>query len=187
MSFAKLNSKTCLGFVGLGAIGLPIASNLLGAGFRLQVHTRSRMAETSRELNGAQSCSSPKDAAKGCDVFLICVTDDNAVEEVLFGPEGAESSLMPGTKVIDLSTISPSKSKLFAHRLSRKDVVYIDAPVTGGTEGAKAGSLTVFVGASKDSLKKITFILKAIASSFYAFGNVGKGQEVKAINQILVA
>ncbi len=187
MSLKKLNSEMRLGFVGLGSIGLPMASNLLDAGFRLQVHTRSRTAEKSKQLQGAKSCATPKDAAKGCDVFLICVTDDNAVQQVLFGPEGAEKSLKRGTIVIDFSTISPSKSKFFAKRLSKKKVVYIDAPVTGGTEGAKAGTLTIFVGANNDRLKEITFILNAIGSSFYAFGSIGKGQEVKAINQILVA
>ncbi len=187
MTTINLNSQTCLGFVGLGSIGLPIASNLLKASFLLKVHTRSRTAETSKELKGALACASSKEVAEGCDVLLICVTDDDAVEEVLFGPEGAESALKPGKIVIDLSTISPTKAKSFARRLASKNVVYIDAPVTGGTEGAKAGTLTFFVGANEDFLRKITFILKAIGTSFYAFGSVGKGQEVKAINQILVA
>ena len=120
MSSNNLNAKTCLGFVGLGAIGLPIASNILRAGFRLQVHTRSRKTERRKELEGAKPCSSPKEVAKDCNFLLICVTDDNAVEEVLFGSEGAENSLNPGAIVIDLSTISPCKSKIFAQRLAKK-------------------------------------------------------------------
>ena len=75
MSQKNLKTKASLGFVGLGAIGLPIAANLLKAGFSLQVHTRSRLAETSKQLKGAKSCSTHKDAAKGCDVLLICVLD----------------------------------------------------------------------------------------------------------------
>ena len=187
MSPKKLKSKASLGFIGLGAIGLPIAANLLKAGFSLKVHTRSRLAETSKQLIGAQSCSTPKDAAKGCDILLICVSDEVAVETVLFGPTGAENSLTEGTIVIDLSTISPSKARLFSARLAKKNIEYIDAPVTGGTEGAKDATLTVFIGASNASSKKISSVLKAIGSAFYTFENVGKGQEVKALNQILVA
>ena len=187
MTSKNLNSKPCLGFVGLGAIGLPIAANLVKAGFPLKVHTRSRSAETSRKLKGAKPCSSPKNAALGCHLLLICVSDDDAVEEVLFGPNGADSSLMPGEMVIDFSTISPRKAKSFAAKLAKKNVAYIDAPVTGGTEGAKAGTLTIFLGADSSALKKINPILHAIGSDFYAFEKVGKAQEVKAINQILVA
>ena len=187
MTSINVNTKTKLGFIGLGSIGLPIAANLISAGFSLKVHTRSRTAEKNNELRKAQSCSSPKDTAKGCKVLLICVSDDEAVEEVLFGNQGAEGGLKQGSVVIDLSTISPSKAKLFAENLAKKNVTYIDAPVTGGTEGAKAGSLTIFLGANKELLEKIKFILNAIGDSFYPFGKIGKGQEVKAINQILVA
>ena len=187
MSSNKANPRTCLGFVGLGAMGLPIATNLLRAGFSLQVHTRSRTTETCKQLKGAKACPSPKDAAKGCDVFLICVSDEEAVEAVLFGDYGAQSSLKPGTIVIDLSTISPKMAKAFAAKLAENNIIYIDAPVTGGTEGAIAGTLTIFLGGNHDFLKKISAILNTIASKVYPFGAVGKGQEVKAINQILVA
>ncbi len=187
MSQKNLQAKESLGFVGLGAIGLPIAANLLKAGFCLQVHTRSRLAETSKQLIGAQSCSTPEDAAKGCDILLICVSDEVAVETVLFGPSGAENSLADGTTVIDLSTISPSKARSFSARLAKRNIEYIDAPVTGGTEGAADGTLTIFIGANNASFKKISSVLKAIGSAFYTFETVGKGQEVKALNQILVA
>ncbi|WP_269623460.1 NAD(P)-dependent oxidoreductase [Prochlorococcus marinus] len=182
-----LKEKPTLGFIGLGAIGLPIAANLIRADFPLQVHTRSRKAEKSPELKGAKPCSTPKEVAQGCEVLLICVSDDKAVEEVLFGFHGAESNLTSGKTVIDLSTISPTKAKSFAAKLARKNVKYIDAPVTGGTEGAKKGTLTIFLGTNDDSLKEVSSILQPIGSSFYPFGTVGKGQEVKAINQILVA
>ena len=182
-----LNKNICLGFVGLGSIGLPIAINLRKAGFSLQAHTRSRKAESNQDLQGAKACSSPKEAAEGCNVFLICVSDGDAVEEVLFGNEGAISSLKKGTIIIDLSTIDPKKARFFAGKLKKRNIEYIDAPVTGGTEGAKKGELTIFLGANNNSLKRIESILKAIGSSIYTFEHVGKGQEVKAINQILVA
>ena len=94
-----------LGFVGLGALGLPMAINLHRAGFRLRVHTRSRKAETNSELEGATPCSSPAEASTGVDVLLLCVSDDAAVEAVLFGPNGAASQLRAGSVVLDLSLI----------------------------------------------------------------------------------
>ena len=133
-----------LGFVGLGALGLPMAINLHSAGFRLKVHTRSRTAETSPELKGAARCSSPAEASNDVDVLLLCVSDDAAVEQVLFGVEGAASQLRAGSVVLDCSTIAPATAQHCAERLERQKV-YMDAPVTGGTEGANRGSLTVLV------------------------------------------
>ena len=187
MTLKVLSRKACLGFVGLGSIGLPIAANLIAQGFSLQVHTRSRLGESDKRLKGSKSCSSPREAAEGSDAFLICVSDDEALETVLFGPEGAEASLKEGAIVIDLSTISPSKAKSCAIRLGKRSITYLDAPVTGGTEGAINGSLTIFLGGDEDSLNSIREILDPIASYIYTFGSVGKGQEVKSINQILVA
>lgn len=182
-----LTSKAPLAFVGLGAIGLPIAANLLKAGFDLKVHTRSRTAETNEKLAGAKPCSSARDAAKDTNILLICVSDENAVDDVLFGSQGAESNLNKGNIVIDLSTITPEKAKYFSEKLAKKGVTYVDAPVSGGTEGAKAGTLTIFLGANNKTLKEIECILKSIANSIYPFGKTGKGQEVKALNQVLVA
>ena len=135
-----------LGFVGLGALGLPMAINLQRAGFRLRVHSRSRTAESSPQLEGAARCSSPAEASNGVDVLLLCVSDDAAVEEVLFGVEGAVSQLSAGSVVLDCSTIAPATAQRCAERLAHQNVHYLDAPVTGGTEGAKRGSLTVLVG-----------------------------------------
>ena len=141
-----------LGFVGLGALGLPMAINLHRAGLRLQVHTRSRRAENKPELEGAARCASPADASAGVDVLLLCVSDDAAVEEVLFGGHGAASQLSSGSVVLDCSTIAPATAQRCAERLARQNIHYLDAPVTGGTEGAKRGSLTVLVGGAEPHL-----------------------------------
>ena len=176
-----------LGFVGLGALGLPMAINLHRAGFRLRVHTRSRSAETSPELEGAIRCSSPADTSTGVDVLLLCVSDDAAVEEVLFGPDGAASQLSAGSVVLDCSTIAPSTAERCGERLADQNVHYLDAPVTGGTEGAKRGSLTVLVGGASEPLERVRAILEVIGGSIHHFGGVGRGQQVKAVNQVLVA
>ena len=176
-----------LGFVGLGALGLPMAINLHRTGFRLKVHTRSRRAETHPKLEGATRCSSPAEASNGVDVLLLCVSDDAAVEQVLFGPDGAASQLAPSSVVLDCSTIAPATAQRCAERLARQNVHYLDAPVTGGTEGAHRGSLTVLVGGASEPLERVRPILEVIGGSIHHFGGIGRGQQVKAVNQVLVA
>ena len=176
-----------LGFVGLGALGLPMAINLQRAGLRLRLHTRSRKAETHPDLEGAEQCASPAEAAEGVDVLLVCVSDDAAVEAVLFGAGGASGGLRPGSVVLDCSTISPAQAIHCAERLSHQGVAYLDAPVTGGTEGAKAGSLTVLVGGDAAAVQQVQPVLEVIGGTVHHFGAVGRGQQVKAVNQVLVA
>ena len=187
-----MNSPAAVAMVGLGALGLPIAVNLRRAGYRLNVHTRSRLAESSAELVDDQgptvtSSSSPKEAVHGCAVLLICVSDDAAVEAVLWGDGGAGYALTPGSLVIDFSTIAPATAAAMAKRLAEQNVHYIDAPVTGGTEGAKAGTLTVLCGGETKPLQQARPLLEVIGGSIHHFGPVGSGQQVKAVNQVLVA
>ena len=176
-----------LGFIGLGAIGRPMAANLCQAGFRLNVHTRSRSAETAPDLQGSRSCASPAEAADAVDVLLICVSDNQAVETVLFGSDGAASTLRPDSVVVDCSTIAPATAMGCAKRLALQGVHYLDAPVTGGTEGAKAGTLTLLVGGESTALASVRPVLEVIGSTIHHFGPVGRGQQVKAVNQVLVA
>ena len=187
-----LNPPTAVAMVGLGALGFPIAVNLRRAGYSLNVHTRSRSAESAAELLDDQgptvtSSSSPNEAVKGCAVLLICVSDDTAVQNVLWGNRGAGYALTPGSLVIDCSTIAPATATAMAKRLSERNVHYIDAPVTGGTEGAKAGTLTVLCGGDTMALEQARPLLEVIGSSIHHFGPVGSGQQVKAVNQVLVA
>ena len=176
-----------VGMVGLGALGLPMAVNLRRAGLTLQVHTRSRRAENDPELSGACRCKNPAATAENVDVLLLCVSDDSAVNDVLFGQDGAADQLEPGSIVIDCSTISPKGAQQAAAQLERIGVRYIDAPVTGGTEGARAGSLTVLVGGDAAVLAKVRPLLDVIGGSVHHIGPVGRGQQAKAVNQVLVA
>ena len=176
-----------LGVVGLGALGRPMAVNLVNAGFRTQLHNRSRVAEEGSDLAAAHRCASPAEAANDVDVLLVCVSDDAAVEAVLFGAGGASEGLRPGCVVLDCSTISPAQAIHCAGRLARQGVTYLDAPVTGGTEGAKAGSLTVLVGGEASALQQVQPVLEVIGGTVHHFGAVGRGQQVKAVNQVLVA
>ena len=176
-----------LGFIGLGALGLPMAANLVKAGFPLRVHTRSRRAETTPDLAGSLPCASPAEAAAGVDVLVLCVSDDAAVEAVLFGPNGAADALKPGARVLDCSTISPAQAIRCGERLNSRGVFYLDAPVTGGTEGARAGTLTVLVGGEPAALASVRPVLEVIGGTIHHFGAIGRGQQVKAVNQVLVA
>lgn len=176
-----------LGFVGLGALGLPMAVNLQRAGVSLRVHTRSRGAETDPQLAGASPCDNPATTAENVDVLLLCVSDDNAVQDVLFGRDGAAEQLQPGSIVIDCSTISPKGAQQAAAQLKKIGVDYLDAPVTGGTEGARAGTLTVLVGGDVAVLTKVRPLLEVIGGSIHHIGAVGQGQQAKAVNQVLVA
>ena len=176
-----------LGVVGLGALGRPMAANLISAGFDTRLHNRTRSAETGDDFDGAVRCANPAEAAAGVDVMLLCVSDDTAVETVLFGDDGASAGLRPGSVVLDCSTISPAQAVRCADRLARQGVSYLDAPVTGGTEGARAGTLTVLVGGEPDALDKVQPVLAVIGGTVHHFGAVGRGQQVKAVNQVLVA
>jgi 3-hydroxyisobutyrate dehydrogenase/2-hydroxy-3-oxopropionate reductase len=176
-----------VGVIGLGALGLPMAANLRRAGLSLRVHSRSRRPEHDPSLQGSIACATPAEAAEGVDVLLVCVSDNAAVEAVLFGANGASSQLAAGSVVVDCSTIAPATAIASAQRLARQGVDYVDAPVTGGTEGAKAGSLTVLVGGKTAALDRARPVLEIIGGSIHHFGPVGRGQQVKAVNQVLVA
>jgi len=174
-------------FIGLGQLGTPMAANLLAAGFPLTVHNRTREAEEPLATAGASRAASPEEAAAGSEILCLCVTDGAAVEDVLFGRHGAARALQAGGLVIDFSSIDPSQSRAFHERLTPFGLDLVDAPVTGGTEGAKAGTLSVLVGGAEESVERAMPLLEAIGRAVTHFGPIGSGQQVKAVNQILVA
>ena len=182
-----LPGRSSVAFLGLGALGAPMATNLLAAGYPLMVHNRCRTREEPVVTAGARSSTSPAGAAAGADLLCICVSDGAAVEAVLFGPAGAIEGLRPGSLVIDFSTIAPASSRQLAARLADHGMAYLDAPVTGGTEGAAAGTLSVLVGAAPHDLKRAMPVLKVVGQRISHFGPVGAGQQAKAVNQVLVA
>jgi len=182
-----------LGWIGLGALGAPMASNLLAAGFPLTVHNRTAGPEQPLVSQGARLATSPAAAAAAAELLCVCVSDDAAVEAVLFAPQTdphrdpASAGLSPGSLVIDFSTIAPATSQSLAVRLAKLGVAYLDAPVTGGTEGARAGSLSVLVGGAAADLERVRPILDVVGGRVSHLGPVGAGQQAKAVNQVLVA
>jgi 3-hydroxyisobutyrate dehydrogenase-like beta-hydroxyacid dehydrogenase len=167
-----------------------MAHNLLQAGHELTVFNRTTSSCEPLRAAGAKVAGSPAEAASEAEVLLICVSDDRAAEAVLLGPEAGEAAihgLRPGSLVIDCSTISPATSRRLAEALAERTIRYIDAPVTGGTEGAKAGTLSVLVGGNAEDLERARPLLEVLGSAITHFGPVGSGQEAKAVNQVLVA
>ena len=179
-------------FIGLGALGAPMAANLLAKGFPLTVHNRHRERERPLAAAGARRAATPAEAARDAAVLALCLSDDNAVAEVLLGRGGdtadaALAGLAPGALVVDFSTIAPAASRAMAAALVERGVAYLDAPVTGGTEGARAGTLSVLVGGGADDLERACPLLEAVGRTIKHLGPVGAGQEAKAVNQVLVA
>jgi len=172
-----------------------MAHNLLQAGYPLTVFNRTASRCRPLQTAGARVATSPAEAAHNAEVLLLCVSDDRAAESVLLGlrtdrtesKASAVSGLRPGSLVIDCSTIAPTTSRHLAAALAEQQVHYLDAPVTGGTEGAKAGTLSVLVGGAAEQLERARPLLEVLGSSISHFGPVGAGQEAKAVNQVLVA
>ncbi|MCP9888083.1 NAD(P)-dependent oxidoreductase [Cyanobium sp. ATX 6A2] len=175
---------SAVAFLGLGALGAPMAANLARAGVRLAVHNRSPGPEAALVAAGATSAASAPAAVAGAGLICLCLSDDAAVRAVL---ETVGPKLAGGSLVVDFSTIAPSTSQALAVDLARRQVGYIDAPVTGGTEGARAGSLSVLVGGSSSDLERARPLLEVVGSRITHLGPVGAGQQAKAVNQVLVA
>ncbi len=180
-------AATRVGFAGLGTMGLAMASNLARAGFSLTVWNRTTgRAGAVLEL-GAKEASSPAELAHSSDVVVTCLTDSPQVESVLFGPRGLSEGLQPGSLFIDCSTLSPLKAREFAERLQEHGVAMLDAPVSGGSEGAKNATLTIMVGGEVADFERAGAVLGAMGRSITLLGPVGAGQWAKAINQVILA
>ena len=156
---------------------------LIDSGYDLNLYNRN----LSSKLSNSRYCSNLAEAVFDSDGLMICVTDDDAVESVLFGKEGVSKRLKPNSFVIDFSTISPKKSISLHQRLIQQDIFYVDCPVSGGTEGAKNGTLSLFIGAKENECAPFANIFRIVGKSINYFDEIGNGQKVKALNQILVA
>ncbi|MCS5698307.1 NAD(P)-dependent oxidoreductase [Cyanobium sp. FGCU-52] len=178
-------------FLGLGALGTPMALRLVRGGVPLTVHNRNRSREEPVAAAGARRAATPAAVAAGAEILCLCLSDDKVVRTVLLGEGGASdpaiACLAPGSLVVDFSTIAPATAESLAAALAERGVAYLDAPVTGGTEGAEAGTLSVLVGGSAQDLERARPLLELVGRSLHHFGPVGSGQRVKALNQVLVA
>ncbi|MEX3670925.1 2-hydroxy-3-oxopropionate reductase [Paraburkholderia phenoliruptrix] len=174
------------GFIGLGIMGKPMAANLLKNGVKLAAFTRSGVPAELAQA-GAQACDSPAAVAAEADVIFIMVPDTPDVERVLFGENGLASALHAGQTVVDMSSISPMATRDFAARVRETGADYLDAPVSGGEVGAKAGSLTIMVGGEQATFDSVKPLFDMMGKNVTLIGAVGAGQVCKVANQVIVA
>ena len=174
-------------FLGLGTMGAAMAANLARAGFAVTVWNRT--ADRAPELAdlGVQRAATPAEAVADAGIAVMCVSDTPDVEAVLFGDDGVVDGARPGTLIIDCSTIAPSGSWDFAARLRERDLRMVDAPVSGGSEGARNATLTIFVGGDDEDVERARPVLGALGRTITHVGPIGAGQAVKAVNQVILA
>ena len=174
-----------VGWIGLGAIGEPMARRVLQAHGSLLVWNRDAGKSERMAADGAQVAPSPAALARAAHVVCLCVTDTRAVEQVVFGPQGLSDGLAPGTVVVDHSTIHPVATRALAERLAARGGHWVDAPVSGGPAGAREGRLSVFAGGDEAALARVRPVLQAYAARITHLGLAGAGQTGKACNQMV--
>ena len=175
-----------IGFIGLGIMGAPMAGHLIDGGHELYAFSRSGVPGELTE-KGAVACGNGREVAEQAEFIITMVPDTPHVEEVLFGDDGVAAGLSAGKTVIDMSSISPIETKAFAARINELGCDYLDAPVSGGEVGAKAGSLTIMVGGSEESFARVRPIFELMGQNITLVGGNGDGQTCKVANQIIVA
>jgi len=175
-----------VGFVGLGIMGQGMARNLIKAGYTVHVWNRTASKMAALVAEGAKATSSPADVAAQCDTIVICVSDTPDVEAVVLGENGIIHGAKSGALVIDCSTISPQATRDIAAKLNEKGIHLVDAPVSGGSEGAARGTLTIMVGGAEADFQRALPVLQGMGKTITHIGEVGSGQVVKAVNQVLV-
>jgi 3-hydroxyisobutyrate dehydrogenase len=175
------------GFVGLGTMGSFMAANLLRAGAELTVWNRTPGKAGALVEMGAEEGNSPRDVAVRSDIVVVCVSDTPDVEAVIFGPDGISDGIRVNGLVIDCSTISPEATRDFGRRLAERRVGMVDAPVSGGSEGARLGTLTMFVGGAVPDVERARPVLEAMGKTITHLGQLGSGQAGKAVNQVIIS
>lgn len=175
-----------VGFIGLGIMGSAMAMNIYKKGFPLIVYNRTRSKAEPFAKLGVPVANSPREVAEKSDVVIDMVTDAPDVEEVLFGRDGVVYGAHPGLIVIDMSTNSPEYARYFAKRLAEYGIEFLDAPVTGGDVGARQGTLTIMVGGKREIFERVRPVLEAMGKTIIYAGDVGNGQMLKLLNQIVV-
>jgi len=175
-----------IGFIGLGIMGRPMAANLLRAGHEMFLASRSGVPAALREP-GVTACATAREVAAQAEIVILMVPDTPDVEVVLFGADGVAAGLQPGAIVVDMSSISPIETKVFASRIEAAGGNYLDAPVSGGEVGAKAASLTIMVGGPEAVFERVRPVFELMGKNITLVGGNGAGQTTKVANQIIVA
>lgn len=179
-------ARPTVGFIGLGIMGLPMATNLLEAGYDVVGHNRSPEPVETLVDRGGTAADTARETAGRTDVVVLCLPDSAAVDEVIRQDDGVLAGIEHGMTVIDMSTISPTTTEALAADLADAGVDWLDAPVSGGEEGAVEGTLSIMAGGDAEVLTAHRDLLEVMGSVTHC-GPVGSGQVAKAANQIVVA
>jgi len=175
-----------LGYIGIGLMGRPMTLRLLAAGHEVTVWNRSREKLAAVVEKGARAAASPGEVARAAEIVMMCVTDQHAAEDVLFGEKGVASAASPGKIVIDFSSIAPASAREFAARLEEKGIGLIDAPVSGGVAGAEKGTLAIMAGGKAEHIERARPVVMQLAQRLTRMGDSGAGQTTKLCNQVIV-
>jgi 2-hydroxy-3-oxopropionate reductase len=175
-----------IGFIGLGIMGTPMAGHLIAAGHEVFLYTHGSVPAALVDAGG-KACASSKEVAQNADIIITMVPDTPHVAAALFGENGVAEGLSKGKLVVDMSSISPVETKVFAERIKALGCEYVDAPVSGGEVGAKAASLTIMVGGSEAAFDRVKPLLELMGKNITLVGENGAGQTCKVANQIIVA
>ena len=173
-----------IGFIGIGLMGLPMAKNILKAGYNLKVFNRTQNKADPLKDHGAQISNTIKEVVSNCHVIITMLTDDTAIDEVMENPDFLEN-LNEGAIVVDMSSVKPTTATKHGDNLKSKKINYLDAPVSGGTIGAEQASLAIMVGGEQEVFNKVSEVLKTMGNPTLV-GPTGSGQVSKLANQIIV-
>jgi 2-hydroxy-3-oxopropionate reductase len=176
-----------IGFIGLGAMGKPMAQNLMKAGFPVCVLTRTRSKIEDLLADGAVWCNTPKEIAQKSDVVITMLPDTPDVEQAFGGRDGVFDGARPGMLLIDMSTISPVAVRKLAREAEARNCNFLDAPVSGGDIGAQNGTLSIMAGGGEAAFKRAMPVFQAMGKTILLIGDSGAGQITKAANQILTS
>jgi len=175
-----------LGYIGIGLMGKPMVLRLLAAGHEVTVWNRSKEKLAPVLEKGAKAAASPAGVARASEIVMMCVTDQKAAEEVLFGFNGIAGSEIKNKLLIDFSSIAPASARDFSLRLAKLGMGMIDAPVSGGVAGAEKGTLAIMAGGAAENIERARPIVMHLAQRFTRMGESGAGQVTKLCNQIIV-
>ena len=181
-----MTTRAAIGFIGLGIMGHGMAANLLRAGFPLTIWNRTRSRMDELMAAGARAGESPADVARHSEIIITCVSDTPDVRAVILGDAGVIHGARAGSLIIDMSTISPQATREIAAALAKDELHMLDAPISGGSEGAVNGTLSIMVGGEAAQVERARPAFEVMGKTVTHVGEIGAGQTVKIVNQILV-
>ena len=175
-----------VGFIGLGLMGRPMAMNLHAAGAEVVIHNRSRAVVDALAAEGLSPARTPREVTERAPVVIVMVTDTPAVERIVGGDDGIAGGIAPGGLVVDMGTTAVGATRELARTIEDRGALYVDAPVSGGEIGAKAGALTIMAGGSREAIDRAMPFFEVMGARTTHVGDVGAGQVAKAANQVIV-